>query len=461
VNIDRKRFGEWVKKERKRKGFKRQEDLVDDVLSQSVISYIESGNGQVSESKCIYLLERLGVDPKKLEEFALPLVQKDDSDYREEIELKLIAAENIIDLVGPDEGNAVLKGLSLPEDPKYLATKNYLTGKMYFLQQNWSKAYYHFYRAIDMIHGASVLSYTNIETVCYHELSRIEYSQNHFQKAVALSEKALSTYNPEGERSYIYDTILVSQVIYLEKVNRIGDAQKLLDKMNQHRRLSSAYYLSRGKEASLNAFEMHAKFLQKGKQYPQAIELALKGIELARIDKMFERSFELWTTLGSIYSEMDKLNLAECCFKTALNLKVHIKRTYLFAYVYTQLGKLYDKQGESGRAEREFKQAIKYSRKTNNRDREVDALLGLGQCYLGQEKYDEALEQLKEALELAKELGLEEKKKYLLLLIGQCLVKMGDPSFQAIALDFFYSNIQSLEGGESMRRNMVGDPPGS
>jgi tetratricopeptide (TPR) repeat protein len=460
VNIDRKRFGNWIKKERKKKGFKRQEDLVDDVLSQSVISYIESGKGQVSKSKVLYLLERLGFNAKKLEEFTLPSIPEEDADYLEEIDLKLVATENIIDLVGPDEGNEALNDLSFPKEGKYQATVSYLKGKIYFLQQNWNKAYYHFYQAIDTINEAPILKKTNLEATCYHELSRIEYSQNHFQQAVALSEKALSCLLPDGERLYIHDLILVSQVIFLEKVNRIGEAQKLLDLMNQNR-LVSTPYLSRTKEASLNAYEMNAKFLQKGKQYPQAIELALHGIELARIDKMYERSFELWTTLGSIYSEMDKPHLAECCFKTALKLKVQIKRTYLFAYVYTQLGKLYDRQEERERAEREFKQAIKYSRKTNDGDREVDALLGLGQCYLHQQKYDQALERLKEALELAKQLGLDEKKKHLLLLVGQCLVKMGDPEFQTIALDFFYSNIQSLEGGEDMRRNGVGDPPGS
>jgi tetratricopeptide (TPR) repeat protein len=463
VNIDRKRFGNWVKKERKKKGFKRQEDLVDDVLSQSVISYIESGNGQVSKSKIVYLLKRLGFDEKKIEAFELSSIPEEDTTFLEEIQLRLISAENIIDLVSPDEGMSQLDHLSMPKQDEIHVTVEYLKGKIYYGKKNWSKAFHHFMQSIHTIEQNIYLKKTNLESACYHEIGRMEYSQNKFYSAINYGKKALSHFQNDGERLYYRDLILVSQVIYLEKLNQIGEAQKILDQMNSSP--FSHMYLSGTKEAALNAYEVHAKFLQRGKQFPQAINMALKGIELARIDKMYDRSFELWVTLGSIYSEMDKAHLAEICFKTALKLKHQIKRTYLLAYVYTQLGKLYDKKEERDRAEREFQQAIKYSRKTNDVYREIDALSGLGETYLHQQKYEQAVKVLNEALDLAKSHRFSEKTNWLLLLVGQCLVEMGDPDLQNIALDFFYSHLQSIEGGETMiaystKRHSAGDPPG-
>lgn len=460
--LDREKLGEWIRKERKKKDL-RQGDLADSFLSQSAISHIESGKVHVSKEKIEYLLEKLGLDKSELDHFLIPDERLEEESLYEELKLKLVAAETIVDLVDPEEGLNCLRSINLPQNHLFQANMEYIKGKAFRIKKKWDKAYDHFFQSIHLVHATPGLKESNIESACFHELSFIEYSQNHFHRAVEFAEEALSTFQINGERQYYYDLIRISQVIYLEKVNRIGEAQKILDEMARGKNHFPSLFLSTGKEASLNAYEMQTRFLQRGKQYPQAIDLALQGLELARIDKMYDRSFELLTTLGSIYIEMNKLHLAECCFKTALSLKHKIKRGYLLAYVYNELGKLYDKQEERDRAEKEFQQALKYSRKNNDLYREVDALLGLGEVIFHQGKYDQAVDVLNDALTLAKLHSLNEKVNRILLLMGQCLVKMGDPKFQDIAMDFFYVNMKSIEGGETMRgpfkRHAAGDPP--
>lgn len=67
------------------------------------------------------------------------------------------------------------------------------------------------------------MSYTNITSACYQELSRIEYAQNDLIQALRYSESASKYFVPDGERKYIKDQICISKVIYLEKLNRVGD----------------------------------------------------------------------------------------------------------------------------------------------------------------------------------------------------------------------------------------------
>lgn len=456
--LDRAKLGEWVKKKRKSMRL-RQTDLVDDVISQTVISHIESGNGQVSQEKILYYLQKLKLNPAQLDQFTL-IEPTEEKNLEEEWKLRLIVAENLIDFVGPDEGIAYLRRLSLPSPHPLEADVEYLKGKAKLAKKNVDKAYDHFLHAIHLSEQHSKRS--NIMSCCYQELGRIEYVRNRFLQALQFSEKALSCYRSDGERTYVKDSILISKVIYLEKLNRIGEAQAVLDEFGQDRSPQSLF--SQSKEALLNAHEMKARLLQKNNLFPQAVEMALKGIDLARIDKMVDRSFEVWVTLGSIYSEMDKGELAEICFRTALKLKHLIKRKYLLSYVYTQLGKLYSKNGELEKAIKEFEQALSNSQKHNEVFWQVEALMGLGNCYMIKKQFQEATTYFQQALALANEHRLEEKKTTLLLLQGQCLMNLGDPKLPQIALDLFYSQLNAFKGGEQsmpIKRHAAGDPPGT
>jgi tetratricopeptide (TPR) repeat protein len=449
----------------------RQEDLVDDVLSQAVISNIESGKTQVSEEKLRHLLGKLGLKPDDLNRFHHPESEIDEEAELEELNLKLIAIENIIDLVSPDEGLEELRGTGISHDHPLMATVHYLKGKIYVYKGNWKKAHKHFFDCIHLItHQFPEITANNLTAACYHELSFIEYSQNNLPQALKYSQEALKSFIPEGERKYFRELILITKTIYLQKLNRLEEAQTALDDYTQTKKEifsgdDPLYQPGDSKEALLNMYEVQSSILRRSKMHSQAIKFALRGIELARLDRMYDRSFELWTTLGSIYSDQDKLKLAEICFTTALRLRKKIKREYLLAYVFTQLGMLYDKGKNLTRAEKSYMEAVRYSQKINDAFRETEALTALGECHLKQGETDKALLHLNRALDLAKKHDFINQKNRLLLILGTHLNKIGDPGFQRYALDFFHSHAHSLEGGEDAmvyrptRRHSVGDPP--
>ncbi|SEN51927.1 helix-turn-helix domain-containing protein [Lihuaxuella thermophila] len=467
--VDRIEFGKFVREQRKAKKL-RQGDLVDEFLSQPVLSNIESGKGQVSEEKMKYVLKKLGLE-EDLTKFYLQESEQNEDSMDEELQIKLISIENTINLVGPDKASEELRELSLPPKHPFHVWVEYLKGKLYLRKKNWKRAYNHFFNVIHMIdRHYSEMNHTNFKSACYHKLSLIEYLQNNFHQAWKYSEAASKYFVPDGERKYYKDMIRISRVIYLEKLNRIGDAQAVLDDIASDSpakyKTETDQYHSESKESTLNMYEMQAKLLLKGRRLPQAIKFALKGIELARIDKMYDRSFELWTTLGSIYIELNKLNLAECCFTTALKLEKKIKSEYLPAYVYTQLGMLYYKQEDIPGAERKYFEALEYSRKTNDVYHEIQALIGLGKCSIQRNKRDQVLSHLKEALRLAEQHSFVDQKNETLLILAKYLREIGDPNFKDYALDFFCSYVETLEGGESkmvinenIKRNTTGEPP--
>lgn len=468
--VDRIAFGKFVREIRLEKKL-RQSDLIDDFLSQPVLSNIESGKGQVSEDKMRYVLKKLGIE-EDLSKFYLDRKEKkEEEEANEELLISLIAVENTIDLVGADQGLEELRELSVPYKHPFQVILAYLKGKCYFKKKNWKKAYNYFFNAIHFIdkHYPGMRT-SNIKSACYHVLGMLEYRQNRLHQALIYSDEALRYFVKDGDRQYLKDLILTSKVIYLEKLNRVGDAQTILDEIASRSRTNAQLvYGSESKEASLNMYEMEAKLLAKAKRYPQAVKFALKGIELARIDGMYERSLELWTTLGSIFVEIGKIRLAQCCFRTALNLKKKIKREYLLAYVYSQLGMLYYKQEDIKNAEKEFSFSLEYSRKTNDIYLEIVALTGLGKCLIKHGQRDRALSTLKEALKLADQHTFPDKKNELLMLLANYLKSIGDPSFKNYALDFFSSYVETLEGGvedmngnvtfQPIKRHAAGDPP--
>lgn len=336
-HLDRLALGEFIRNLRREKRVK-QSDLVDDILSQSTISYIETGQS-AGMDKIEHLLKRLGLKPEEIFERFTISEEKEEDLLNEEWKLRLIAAEPLISL-GSNAGADALRTVQLPSGHPYHAWMEYLKGKWYYNRQKWEKAQNHFLQGIQLLNQSPSSHSSNLKSACYHQLSRIKYLQNQFQLAINYSQKALLSFDPQGERKYYKDLILISQAIYLEKINRIGDAYALLEKFGSVKQP----FLICSKEATLNVFEMKAKLLAKSQQFPKAIEIALQGIELARIDQNIERTFELWITLGSIYLETDQPHFAEICFQTALRFKNQIKRPYLLAYGHIHLGMLYHKQ---------------------------------------------------------------------------------------------------------------------
>ncbi|MGA8942627.1 MAG: tetratricopeptide repeat protein [Thermoactinomyces sp.] len=468
MQFDRIEIGKLIKKTRKAKRL-RQQDLADSNISQVVISYIETGKPEISEEKIKYLLKKLDIKEKDYEKFYVNEDEIAAKEFDEEMELRLISLETIIDLTAPEQGLEELRSIGLPNGSSLDADIYYLKGKYYLHKRNLKKANRYFFQAIRLVDDKYPEKiHSNLKAASYYGLAKLEYANNDLNKALEYCKKGESSFIIDGERPYLQAGFLVSKVIFLQKLNRLEDAQSALDKLNSISSGKPCFIESR--EIILNAYELQATIWAKGNMTNNAISHAKKGIELARIDKAYDRSCELWTTLGSIYNKKDNLQAAEICFQTALKLKNKIQREYLLSYANTELGNLYTKKRKFGEAEKKFYKAISISKKTNDAYQETEALMGLGECYILQNKSAQAIKFLKYALELAKQSGFTKQKNQLLLKLGHYLKAIGDPSFQQYAFDFFESNVEALihkEGGVSTlsyqfnqaKRHSAGDPP--
>ncbi|MRG26866.1 hypothetical protein GIJ05_01455 [Laceyella tengchongensis] len=458
--IDRAAFGEYIRRVRKQQKLQ-QKDLVDDVLTQPLLSLIETGKPGVSEDKMRYVLKKLN-SSRDLSDFYIIENDEENKDAGEEIIIKLNIAENLIDLLDPDEGLEMIRKLDLSDDNPFIVYGNYLKGKVFMHKKNWKKAHKYFHDTIYNIqHQFEDLAYSNLQAAAYHELGIIAYLQNNYREALACSQRASMCFLPDGEREYYQEMILISKAIYLQNLNDIDGAQSTLDEMENiifpkeknHRKCFS-------KEAALNMYDVRSSLFMKSKMYKQAIQYALKGIELARIDKMYNRLCELWTTLGKIHVQKNKLDLAQLCFETALKFEKLIDSQSLLSYIYNQLGLLYSKSRENKKAIDNSLRAAKFAKKANNAFRYCEALIMLGQLYFKEHQNDEAIQILNEARELSKQHSFQDLKNRINLILGKQLVKLGDPNANKFIREFFDDYADTLEGGEEkMIRRSIGEPP--
>lgn len=471
MHIDRIELGRYIRRVRKSKGL-RQMDLEDENISQVMISYVETGKTDVSEDKISYLLKKLNIKENDVAEFYINEEEIKQREVDEELELRLVSIENIIDLVDPDSGLSELKDIFIPNGSHLHVTVNYLKGKSYLKKRNAKKTRKYFFetiRSIDDKYPEMLTS--NLKAASYFDLSKLEYFNNDLHKALEYCKKGEQSFIIDGKRPYLKPGLLISKVIYLQKLNRLEDAQSILDEISSLKASSNIYYAIESKEIILNIYELQATIWAKGNMTNHAIDHAKKGIEFARIDKAYDRSCELWTTLGSIYNEKNKLNLAEICFLTALKLRNKIRKEYLLSYANTQLGNLYAKRNQFSEAEEKFQKAIKISQKINDAYQETEALMGLGDCYVSQMKNNQAINCFKQALEIATQHSFIKQKNQSLLKLGHFLKAIGSPDFREYALHFFESHVETLikhdEGGEEemtynlgpVKRHSAGDPP--
>lgn len=457
--LDRIQLGKWVRKIRKAKRL-RQEDLVDEILSQTAISNIESGKTHVSEEKLAHLLNKLGYTIDELSNFYME--EEQDTEYfHEELELRLLSIENTIDLVDPDDGLEAINHLGIPDDSSYQVIAQYLRGKCYMHKKNWNKAHKHFFDCIhSLIHHHPEMQYTNLKPACYLKLSVIEFLQNNYREALLYSIEGLNSFLKDGQREYLEEMLLINKAIYLEKLNRIEDAQFVLEEIThlktktyeqEKEKMEFPLYLN-SKEVMLNFMELQANFFMKNQLYCQAIKYTLKGIELARIDRMYNRSFELWIALGNIYLKLEQMQLAEICFLTALKLRKKIDQDHLLAYVYIQLGRLYKKRKIYHHTKQYLLEALRISHKKNDAFWEVESLTELGLYYWEQQDHENAMKHLQQALKLAKAQQMNKQENRLFLIIGNLLYKRGDSGYEKYAINFFKSHLNTLKGDDKQIR---------
>jgi tetratricopeptide (TPR) repeat protein len=336
-------------------------------ISPSLVSKIERGAYQVAEDNLVAICDFLGLEIGELigEKIA-------DGDDQVDIRLLLKTIEHDIHLVGANEAWEELQKIKLEPDDPMLGEYYYLHGKLYEINRNWVKALEFYGKAIRYIDQFPSLKNTNIKAVCYHGISRIYERQNHLDQALGAVQLGGKFFVEIDDRSYVKYNLLLSKTIYLEKLNQNEEAFRITKQLRENRtNLASS-------EAKTNLAQLQATLYNKFGLYEQAIYYAEEGLLLARLDKQFDQSLELWTTKGESYRKKGEFANAKQCLKTALKLKEKINHSPLAIDTYTQLGLLYLELNDIQKSLETLKQAVILGEETTDNLRLMNALIALG-----------------------------------------------------------------------------------
>nr|WP_232345698.1 tetratricopeptide repeat protein [Paenactinomyces guangxiensis] len=162
---------------------------------------------------------------------------------------------------------------------------------------------------------------------------------------------------------------------------------------------------------------------------------------------MYDRCFELWSSLAEAYAKKGLLSNAEACFQAALELEGNIQKKYLTIKTYTQSGLLYLEQNKMDLAQRTIEEAVRRGKKFHDDYRLVQALIGLGHCYLKQSKDLKGLKIFEEALELSKKHSFNLPMFDILLEITDICKRNNLPTYQKYVDDFQQAAIQLRKVG--------------
>lgn len=273
--MDLKR-GEFLKMRREELGYT-QKQLSDNYLSVATISNIETGAKYVSQEKFNYYCSLLDLNPKQIRSEMQNYKQSKESSLTL-IELQLRSIDNDIAFVNPQQALKRLRELEpliKKQFPGHLGHTEYLRGRCYIRREHTlEKAKKHFRKAIFIFDKHPSIQHTYFKAASLYHLSRIYYFENRLLEALNLVDQgleALDQCSKENGQKIIYH-LLICKVIYLDELERHGEANEVLKIMwNGLERIRTDVFL--------NMCQIQAEIYKKRSQYAKAINIAQLGIE--------------------------------------------------------------------------------------------------------------------------------------------------------------------------------------
>jgi tetratricopeptide (TPR) repeat protein len=410
----------------------------DKEISQGTISKIERGDPTVSEQKRLYYLEKLGYNNQKWQE----LIEKENC--VEQLEhLKLKSVETIIDLVGFKEGLKQLRESGLQNKLHLKPMVNFLRGKVYYQKKQYVKAKNAHLEAIRLIDRNLVAwKSTNLKSSCFGELARIFYQEKQLDEAFAYNHKGIDSFVENGSRKFTKAILLSNHSLYLLKKDLLEESLEMVrnckkDLENQETGLSFLY-----------PYNVEVIALIENKSYMQAIQSAEIGIEIARISQSYDRSFQLWSSLGDIYFEQEEFEIARICYQTSLCLKPKVSYSNWFTYVRLQLGHIHIKKKNWQDAERYLQEAVKTNNDNSRMDQIYEANCALGELYILCNNMSQAVDSFQKALRIAQKNQLYKQEQEVLTKLCQCQTILDAKLYQHYVNSLVAVSIQIQKGGE-------------
>ncbi|WP_044640694.1 helix-turn-helix domain-containing protein [Risungbinella massiliensis] len=455
-------LGRAFRKKREEMGVKL-EELVEKGISAGTISNFENSKKKVHPNKIIRLFAKIGIERDQLPYL---VEQEEEAPFIEKLEIDLMAIESAMDLVEVKQSHKKLIEIKEMNPPiRFQPLIEYLLGKACYKKEKWSKAQQYYLQAIQLMEENPSLQETNIASLAYYGLARSSYRENDLSQALQFIKLGLESFDENGERDHLKYQLLLSKAIYLEKLEQNEEAMDVLSELwNYMERIDT--------EIALNMYQLTASLYIKSKRDHKALPYILKGIDIARRNENYDRSFELWTTLGTAYLNSEKLDQAKACFEIASKLECKIRRKYLSVQNDIQLGQLYMKEGEFEKAREVLDEAIKKGKKENDAHLLFKALDTSGDCYLQLQELPQALENFERALEIGQKHNFLVLQRELALKLALLYEKRDLFKFQKYSTLHFRLSVQLAQNGGEItmqanenlqyllnERMAVADPP--
>ncbi|MCH5585212.1 hypothetical protein MK805_09550 [Shimazuella sp. AN120528] len=413
------KMGRLLRDKRKKAGIN-MTALADKHISMATISDIETGKRKVGEKKIRYYCEKLGINYDQL----LTLLEEKEEDYERQaarIRLRLQAIEDEIKYTSPKTALRSLKEIQskLKKNDVFQCVLTFLFAKCYLKDKKREKAYDYYLKAIRLYEehqSDPEIQQSNIKAASLYGLGIIYYRQNDLEKALSCTIDGLEHFTPHAKRSVFKYALLINQAIFMEKMgDRDNEALQILEEKMW------PYLHEIDSEIVLTMYDLQATLYNKFRMYPKAIEYAEKGIELARDVGNIDRGYELWTTLGKIYINLQQFDLAKICFEATSKLEDKVKRQFLSVSIYnnTQLALLYLNEKDLEKAARSIENAIYLAKEKNDK-------LGLCEAFIVQADYyfilgssKDAVILLEKAMEIADQYSLQTQTLTIVLKLSQ------------------------------------------
>jgi tetratricopeptide (TPR) repeat protein len=410
-------MGEVIRKVRKERGL-RLEDLADQNISPATVSNIERGVAHVSPEKITYLLKKLDLPLHKLPE----MLEKEQEELKK-IQFKLLTISTLRQIGLLDEALKELEQLNLDDSHPFVAQAYYQKGQIYLAKKRWKQAERAFYNALRHSQQNSYKEH-NMEATSYFGLGLCAFLQNKWEEALDLFNNGIEAFDKEGEKQEIHHLLIRYKALALYELGRITEAFHLVnDHWNQ---LSSVEEV----DTILTFYWLRAELSRRTGLLEEAIQYALKGIDIARFNQHYSRMFDLWIVLGTIYSAQQKWETAEIALTMAKRLEGKLPIDSRLSIVYTRLGILKYKQERYDEAYPYFLQAVHLSEKFQDWNRVVNNLIMLGDLCITMDKRKEAIQHYERAINLTQKNNLKEKEYHTWYRLAQCYHGLDEDKFQ-------------------------------
>lgn len=307
---------------------------------------------------------------------------------------------------GWSEAIKSLKGLNIPSKHPYMMVVEFLKGKTYFYAKKYNKAEKALRRAIDLADKhINEYAHLNIITSAYNVLSNVFYYAWHrYEQALEAANEAAALFVEGGERQIEYYMSLVNKSVYLEKLKRLTEAEKIVRFLWEN--LQKIYK----SDTQAAVCELMARICKHNKQYQEAREAIQMGIDISRRNNLPHRASDLLLVWGSIHEEHGEEKQAEQSYLRALKFLPTIR-------VYNALGNLYLNNRVFEKALDAFSKSLEFD-VSETRPHYVDALIGIGKVHILQGQKGMAVEPLEKAESLVDD--MKEKKREIQSLLAEC-----------------------------------------